>query len=502
MSSEIEGAGVVALALPLAAAAGAGWLAWQTGKLLIGAGQAVDRYVAEKQRQIEEAEKQRKMMAINAHNQLVDMCRQVIVQLEKDEAVSGVEDFAQMMDLKLSLEQVCEELVPDDVAQIESLNSLGYMRLESAVSKQRHLASLRISDTERGLYHGLSVADLMDDLRLVFATAVIRETTGSDVRAADPNALERAELNERLAQVTGRIVAGLEYVDELANNYGLSDANKAWFESCFFGVDEQIQKLCCPTTSNQELKKGIKRLEDIMAQYDMMLPAIEEKQAKLSALYAVYAEATKALGEKTYGIKHFKTVDEMQEELKRLEERVERAKECAEIYNTLGESAYMCYAWDVELQKLGYAVRSRDEIVEMANYKPKRAKLGQEKLPFYKWDEEELTQIYSVSDDCALQLIVHKDGSVSMQTMAEDEYDKEIVKTQKQHCDQMKELYQNLRKNWFIVYDYEETGSPEEVMSIASWQMSDDNAWRDTTGGFVTEQRKGETKQQEMHTKQ
>ena len=49
MSSEIEGAGLIvaAVALPVAAAFGAGWLAWQAGKLLIDANAAVDRGIQE-----------------------------------------------------------------------------------------------------------------------------------------------------------------------------------------------------------------------------------------------------------------------------------------------------------------------------------------------------------------------------------------------------------------------------------------------------------------------
>ena len=84
MSSGVEGNGVVAAAvvLPVAAAYGAGWLAWQGGKLLIEANRAVDRQIAEKKRQLEEAARHRKMAALSAHNQLVDMCSQIITQLE------------------------------------------------------------------------------------------------------------------------------------------------------------------------------------------------------------------------------------------------------------------------------------------------------------------------------------------------------------------------------------------------------------------------------------
>jgi hypothetical protein len=45
---EAEGLILAAVALPVAAAFGAGWLAWQSGKLLVGAGLAVEAHIADK----------------------------------------------------------------------------------------------------------------------------------------------------------------------------------------------------------------------------------------------------------------------------------------------------------------------------------------------------------------------------------------------------------------------------------------------------------------------
>lgn len=84
MSSEVDGIGIIAapVILPAAVAFGAGWLAWQGGKLLIEANRSVDRQIAEKKRQLEEAARHRKMAALAAHGQLVDMCSQILSQLE------------------------------------------------------------------------------------------------------------------------------------------------------------------------------------------------------------------------------------------------------------------------------------------------------------------------------------------------------------------------------------------------------------------------------------
>ena len=250
----------------------------------------------------------------------------------------------------------------------------------------------------------------------------------------------------------------------------------------------QIEVLCRPTTSNQELKKGIRRLRDALDQYETMAPSIENDLKRMGTLYKVYVDASRALGEVAVDIKAFKSASELEKKLRYLQERAKKAQECAEIYKKLGPDAYMCYAWDQELRAMGYEVHSRKKIAEMARSKPVRAKVGEDKLPFYEWNSADLTQLYSVSSQCALQVIVHDDGSVSMQMIAEEESEN-VVHVQRSHCSQLSALHENLRKNWFILYDYEETKSPEEIKTVAQWRTSEENAWKTTGETVITDQR-------------
>ena len=488
MSSEIEAIGLIAapLVLPVAAAYGAGWLAWKAGKLLVDANREVDRQIAEQKRQQEEEARHRKMSAIAAHNQLKDMCSQILYQIENNSSSGNIISFAEIEQLKYDLKKICEETVPDDTAQIESLTSLGYLKLDEVVRQQQQIAALKLEDSEAGLYRGLSVADLMDDLRIAIAAMDIKATTGKNVKAADPAVLERAKLNESFIAVTNQIMIALETVSNLTSTYGLNQSGSAWFHSCFNGVDTLIERLCKPTTSNKELKKGIQRLKESMEQYEIMAPSIEEEIKRMVALYEVYVDASKALGEKVESIQAFKTSNEIEEKLKYLQTRAEKARECAEIYQKLGASAYLCYAWDRELQEMGYEVHTRKKITEMATRKPSHAKIGENKLPFYEWNEEDLTQLYSITSDCALQVIVHDDGTVSMQTIADGD-NAETVAVQQKHCEQLKTLHERLRKNWFILYDYEETAAANKITTVAGWRTSEDYAWKDNE--LITDQR-------------
>lgn len=491
MSSEVDSIGMVAtaVALPAAAAFGAGWLAWQSGKLLVEANRAVDRQIAEKKRQIEEAARNRRRMAIAAHAQMVDMCKQILVQLEAK--TFDVPDFTEIEQLKYDLKEICEEKIPDDVGKLEGMVSVGYLMLDRLVQKQNRIAELQLEETESGLYCGLSVADLMDDLRIVVSAIEIQATNGADVKAADPVVLERAKLNERFVSVSDKVIEALEYVNEIHNKYGLTESGDAWFQSCFIGVDELVARLCRPTTDNRTFKKGILRLEEAIERFELMAPSIENESRKRRTLYEVYVDASKALGERVEEISSFKSIEILEEKLEYLRERSQRAKECAEIYEKLGLEAYLCYAWDQELNGIGYEVHSRKKVQEMAENKPQYAQMGEVKLPFYQWNHEDMTQLYSITSGCSLQVVVHRDGVVSMRAIAEANGDS-VINVQKEHCSKMSVIRERLRKNWFILYDFDESQSPEVVTDVESWRNSEDYAWKENGEKLITEQRERE----------
>lgn len=495
MSSGVDYSKVIvaaAVMLPVSVAFGAGWLAWKGGKLLVEANRSADRQIAEKKRQLEEAAMHRKRSALAAHNQLVDMCTQVLSQIDGNSATASVIDFAELEHLRAELSSICNENIPDDVMQIESRNSAGFLKLEKIVAKQQYLSGLQLEGNSASLYSGLSLADLMLDMKTAISAMNIQATTGKDVRAADPIVLERVRLNDKLANVTARTMSALEFVTELSSAYGLSASSSTWFHSCFNGIDKQIEILYMPSTSNDELKKGIKRLEGLLEQYDMLIPTIESDQKKLVTLYKVYADAARALGEPVENIKSFKNLNALEDTLSLLKIRAEKAQECAKIYQKLGHTAYICYAWDEELRSLGYSVHTRKDIAEMARHKPQHARLGENTLPFYNWNDDDFTQLYSMTSECSLQVIVHDDGSVTMQAIS-DVDDSKVKEAQSKHCSLLSKLHENLRKNWFVVYEEEQVkDSQDKITSAAEWFGSEDSAWKPDRSELITEQRRKE----------
>lgn len=493
MSSGVDSGGIVAAAvmLPAAVAFGAGWLAWQSGKLMVEANRVADKKVAEKRNQQEAAARQRKMAAFSGHDHLVKTCGQLLDELAHSGADTCVSSAAQLEKVKFELRKICAKPISDDVVLLERQNTLDYLKLDSILQMKKNLYTLKLTGTE--LYSGLSVADLMDDLRVAFSSVPISEVAGNNVAAADPRTLERRQLNKRLSEVTGQIIGALEFVESLTKGYGLNDANNAWFHSCFNGVEEQIKNLCSPTTSNPSLKKGVRRLEEMLQQFNMLRPSIEHDKNEFDALYPVYQQAAQALGEPVLDGRQFKSLEALKDQMRYLEERRDKAAQCAVLYQKLGHSAYMCFAWDEELKAMGYSVRTRKEISELVKARPNHAKLGDFSLPFYQWDQKSTTQFYSISPQCELQLIVHEDGAVSMQTMSSGSDTGQIRRDQEHHCQQMRALHENLRRNWFVLYDYQETAPAKQITRVAAWRMSSENIWRGAEEQLITEQRNRET---------
>jgi hypothetical protein len=466
MSSSVEASADVALAVKAAGTVvlGAGWLVWQSGKLLVEVNRAIDAQIDMRKMQLKAEEIRRKAAAIALHEQLVDMCSQIIAQLNTASCVESDE----IEEIKSELLSICNKRLPDDVGQIESLNNLDQFNIENIIERRNKIAEIKLAESDSGIYQGLSVADLLNDFRRVAERSSIKTINVNDVVAINPDVLEKRKLDEEFSSITTEIIVAINSVNELSKLYGLTKSAKVWFESCFKGIDSRIEILSRPTTSKEELKKGIKILKDKVRQYKTMAPSIESDLKRASVYYnKVYVDAAKALGEEVKAFENFGNASDIEKELIYLQERNDRAQKCAEIYKKLGQAKYICYAYDQELKAMGYKVQTHQNISEMEL--------------FNKWKDSDLTQLYSISSTCALQVIVHSDGTVSMQTIAAKE-DEGVIHEQKSHCSQLKKLRERLKKNWFILYEFKETKSPEVILTLAEWMDSNNIKDRRTSG--------------------
>jgi len=498
MSSGIEGGGEIAAAvlipvgLTVGAVIGAGWAAWQAGRLVVAAGQAVNREVAAEKQRIEAAAALRRRTAEAGREKLCELCKGLLAAMEGDgEAALG--SLAEREEIRSALEQILAEPMPEDTARLESMNAASLAMVERLAARRHSLLTARVR--KEGSFRGFAAADLMDDLRIVFASALIRETVGEDVAAAEPEVLERAKLDRRLHEVGARVITALEFVVSFAQSVGLRASSYTWFQTCFGGVEDLIAELCSPTVSTERLRRGIRSLEETMQLFDMMYPSFAREMELFPRLYEVYAKAAEVLGEQVRPADTFADSKEVEEELVRLEERAKRAQQCAEVYQRLGRDAYMCLAWDTELAALGYTVQKGRSLKALVGHGlPRAVQPGANgendtKLPAYLWDDGSLTEIYEIAPGCYLQLIVHRDGTTTMQ-MILDSGDEAMIEIQRRHCASMELLHKRLAENWFITCDMRETAPAEAVYGTAAWRSSipargegreDDRREQDTT---------------------
>lgn len=496
MSSGIEGDIVVAAAVAVpavaaAAAFGAGWLAWQGGKLLVEGVVAVAEKAEEKRRQAEAEQQRRAAAAASGREQLNDMCRQLIRSMESEVRAGSASPGTDTMIAELR--SILNSPAPGDVTQLENSNLSDQMRVSAVLNRRERQNA--VGDTRKMKAEMEELSGRMKNLRVSFEAAVITASRGTNVKAPDPDSLERVELNGELSRMTGRVLEALTEINRISEQCGLSKGRAAWFMSCFNGVDEQIRSLYMPSASNREVRAGIRRLSDIMDNYDMLYPALAEEANRIVALYPVYRQASEALGEAVEDIHAFENASQLEKRMEELKERKARADKCAELYRRLGPSAYICYAWDRELAAMGYQVYDRSSILDMADgeKKPRYGTVDGKKLPFYAWGEDSYTQFYSLTPSCSAQLVVHNDGTISMQTIGGDGSDAESVKkTQHHHCSQLKQLHEKLRQNWFIQMGYEETSDAEAVMTVSDWRREDGSIWQDDA--VRTPERTGEEK--------
>lgn len=452
-----------------AAVLGAGWLAWQSGKLLVAGGQqlleanrSINAEIARKKAERKTGDVLRRQRATAGFEKILQVCGSLRDDLAI-RATAGVPGQEELTMLRAQTEDILRTPMPEDAERIESVNAMLLARLKEIKTR------FKAVDTADA-HHKESEAKLQQILAALESSfAVMPVESGIDIQAPDPDIAERALLNERLNTAAVNALSAWDFVMEYSQAVGISTGNMNWIESCLGDAQACIHELCDPTISNAAFKDGLCRLEEDVDRFERFVPILSRERAELTALYSAYAEAAKVMGEKVRPLLSFHASKrELEDEMRRLGEHFKRAQECNRIYHALGKSGYLCYAWDQVLQELGYTVHSRQHIHDLSARDLEYAQTDAGVFPFYTWGTDKLTQFYRITEDCDLQLLVHNDGTITMQTIAGK--NDEIVKSvQKSHCERLKAVRERLQADWFINYDGEEVLPPDTVLTAEEW---------------------------------
>ena len=125
---------------------------------------------------------------------------------------------------------------------------------------------------------------------------------------------------------------------------------------------------------------------------------------------------------------------------------------------------YICYAIETELNRMNYEIADKTSAETIVGEKLKNYRLKDKLLQYYEHEGNSMMQLFKVSDEVGLQLIVHSDGTSTMETISLKKTDNNtVMKIQKEHCERTKKLEEALKKNWGIKIELEEKASADHV---------------------------------------
>ncbi|HBA46510.1 MAG TPA: hypothetical protein DCZ91_01635 [Lachnospiraceae bacterium] len=250
-----------------------------------------------------------------------------------------------------------------------------------------------------------------------------------------------------------------------ANRYPISQKANKSLHRIFDGIDQRIQLLSAPSTGNAMLHDGIKRMKQCLQQYRILLQDLEEEEAEFMTLYPIYEKVQTELGQPVKKVMDFSGLEELRVALEDSKQSVARAERCAKLYRELGKDAYVCLAFDTEMRALGYSVVERQKILQsMDENLEKHTCANGMQIPVYDLPgQDAVTQVYKIDESCQIQVILHADGTTTMQTIMTGSNANATVAAQRKHCERLAELSQSVRKNWFILCDMIESEPPEKT---------------------------------------
>lgn len=471
MSSCLDGAaglvgGIVALGAgaALGAVFGGGWLLYQSGALVVNAVNGVNQAVEDKVAKDRLEAQMRRERAETSRKQIVQMYEDFSAELESELGQPHPVEVVAELQVLLSQTKLACSTNADSTEKIEGSNISAMVKLDKAVQRKNSLLQGTVQhESMLGQYLlSVCIADLQSDLRKEKSHG---ETKGVNVSALSPEQHVRMQLRQRYEEAAFLVRFALENENRRANAYPVSTKLNKSLHRIFDGMEHRIAKLNNPAITNGDLRDGIRRLEDCMELYRHVSQVLDDEEAEFQMLYSVYSDVQKALEVPSKKPHEFTNLAELRIALDRCNEQVQRAQYCAKIYSTLGVDAYLCLAFDTEMRAMGYSVLDSRQLMKRVNKSLNEHKCSNGiTIPVYDIpNENAVTQLYNVDQHCNLQLIVHADGTTTLQTLMHGNDAEQTVQTQRRHCDRATELAARLKKNWFVRCELEETESAEKI---------------------------------------
>ena len=474
--------GIVALAGGAVAAScfGVAWILFQGGKLSYNTIKAVNSAVDNiENSRMEKLQISREKTACSLRS-ILKLTDSFINETEK--LKKSMDDLAKSDQLQEMLidatniikdtESILKEVKTADIETVARFTSISQVRI--AQLEQMMNTRKRLKETARYVLQE-DFQDLIDDVTEVHNRINMQIPDGptsfamvSDVKSVSPEEYERSGLWEELMSLSGQFHRAIEREHERAGIVPIPQNMEKDLTRILGGVDERIESLSIPGISNKDLRQGLDRLRMSMEEYRTRLQKLDAIEGEY---YKVYSDLRTGLGLSVRDKSDFADTQDLLREIENEKKTVKRAKKCAKLYETLGKDGYICMALNDEMTAMGYSMVDKNIL-----YKQFRGELTQYKtesgteIPAYyvPGTEQDAMQLYKINEFCQLQVITHRDGSTTLQTIMTGNNKAETVKTQENHCRNLQGLSKRLKEKWFVDIGIKETAASNQVTRIAA----------------------------------
>ena len=450
----IVGTVAVGAALAVLTPVAGGYAVYRTGKVIYDGLVREHQEALERQFKEQARERTRLENAQKTRKAIIEECNSKISELRMSDYWEDSSLSLLAQDVLSELQVIAERKEKQEVVNIELQNERDIQHLKDLVERLKK-ESILISKNKTENLNMLSFIEKMESL---FNGLNVNDYYYvHNVEIDDKEKVVIRKLFLRIDELKEKFYAIVEREVDRFGNYPITSVNVSRIASLFEKISNEIQSVNAMEIEPWILEEKISSIEKAISSYYTYKALLDKEQEKFLTLYLCYKESCEKVGEEYKEAVEFDSIEELEATIKERTKVLDRAKRCADIYSKIGREAYICMAFEMELNRLNYVTSGKKDAELIVNETLRNCHIGGKAIPFYEGEDESMMQIFHVSDDVDLQLIVHSNGTSTMETISRKQADeKAVVETQKKHCAKSKKLEEALKKNWFITANFEE----------------------------------------------
>lgn len=447
------------------------------GYAIVSAGKAIyDGLAREHQKALERLaqeqarERMRLEKAVEKRRQITLECKKKIDELKTSGYLSDPATELLARQIMSEIQSIADYDEKNDVNNIELRNGLDLQRIKELTdnlkkeivliseNKSENFSMLSFIEKIEAMFSGLNI----DDYYFV-----------KNIQVENSEKVEIKKLLEKLDSLRAKFYEIIAREVERVENCPINsyDANRV--ADIFKCINDELSSIDYTKIEKWLLEAKIASIERYIDSYRIHKYELDKEQEKFLELYLRYKESCEKVGDAYKEAVEFDSLQELEKEIDSRNDMLSRLKERSALLEELRKESgsedvarelYICYAIETELNRMNYEIADKASAETIVGEKLKNYRLKDKLLQYYEHGSNSMMQLFKVSDDVGLQLIVHSDGTSTMETVSLKESDNEtVVKIQKEHCERTKKLEEVLKQNWGVEIELEEKTSAAHV---------------------------------------